>query len=269
MLSTSFGNEGYHLNLSITDDDPNREMQQMRELMSARVAGVVIVPSAKPRRETAEMLSKVPHVQLLRRVASLGDWFGFDDERAIVDAANHLIGLGHKRIAYIGDTIFPTGKARYAGFRRAMTEADLTIDGSLIMLGPPEANFGSESARKLVQGRKQPTAIITGAVLVTLGVVEQLSALNVKVPDQISIVGFGDGPWQRWWGPGLTTLKLPVEEITTGCALWLLHRLKTGMQPGRDPHMAVSPTTLVIRASTGAPKGGLVRRQTSLRSLSR
>ncbi|MCC6946150.1 MAG: LacI family DNA-binding transcriptional regulator [Bradyrhizobiaceae bacterium] len=260
ILSTGFESEGYHLTLSITDDDPNREMQQMRELMSARVAGVVIVPSANPRRETAEMLSKIPHVQLLRRIASLGDWFGLDDEQAIVDAANHLIGLGHKKIAYIGDNTFPTGKARYKGFRRAMTEAGLKIDDSLVLLGPPELKFGTEAVHKLVQGRKPATAIITGAVLVTLGVAEQLSKLNVKVPNQISIVGFGDGPWQRWWGPGLTTLKLPIEEITTGCALWLLHRLKTSRQQGKDPHIAVSPTTLVIRNSTAAPKSTRVLR---------
>jgi DNA-binding LacI/PurR family transcriptional regulator len=266
MLSTGLGSEGYHLTLSITDDDPYREMQQMRELMSARVAGVVIVPSANPRRETVEMLSKIPHVQLLRRVASLGDWFGLDDERAIVDAASHLIGLGHKKVAYIGDDIFPTGKARYKGFRRAMTEARLKIDESLVLLGPPESKFGAEAVHELIQGRKQATAIITGAVLVTLGAAEQLSTLNVKIPDQISIVGFGDGPWQRWWGPGLTTLKLPIEEITTGCALWLLHRLKTGMQPGKEPHIAVSPTTLVIRSSTAAPKSTRALRQSSLRT---
>lgn len=260
MLSTGFESEGYHLSLSITDDDPNREMQQMRELMSARVAGVVIVPSASPRRETVEMLSKIPHVQLLRRIASLGDWFGFDDEQTIVDSTNHLIGLGHKKIAYIGDNIFSTGKARYKGFRRAMTEAGLKIDDDLILLGPPEHKFGVEAVHKLVQGRKQATAIVTSAVLMTLGVAEQLSALNVKVPDQISIVGFGDGPWQRWWGPGLTTHKLPIEEVAIGCTLWLLHRLKTGMQPGKDPHIAVSPTTLVIRSSTATPKAGLARR---------
>jgi DNA-binding LacI/PurR family transcriptional regulator len=268
MLSTGLESEGYHLTLSITDDDPNREMQQMRELTGARVAGVVIVPSANPRRETVEMLSKIPHVQLLRRVASLGDWFGLDDERAIVDAASHLIGLGHKKLAYIGDDTFPTGKARYRGFRRAMTEAGLKIDESLVLLGAADAQFGAEAVRKLIQDRKQATAMITSSVLVTLGAAEQLSALNVKVPDEMSFVGFGDGPWQRWWGPGLTTLKLPIEDITTGCALWLLHRLKTEMQPGNGPHIAVSPTTLVIRNSTAGPKGARAPRQAAVRTQS-
>lgn len=251
-LSISFASEGYHLTLSLTDDDADREMQQMRELMSARVAGVVIIPSANPRRETVEMLSKIPHVQLLRRIDSLGDWFGLDDERAIFDSVNHLAGLGHQKIAYIGDNIFPTGKARYKGFKRAMKDVGVKIDDTLVMLGSAEAEFGAEAVRKLVQGRNPATAIITGAVLVTLGAAEQLTALKVKIPDQLSIVGFGDGPWQRWWGPGLTTLKLPIEEITTGCALWLLHRLKTELPEG-DPHISVSPTTLLIRHSTAAP----------------
>lgn len=260
-LSTSFESEGYHLTLSLTDDDADREMQQIRDLMSAQIAGIVIIPSADPRRETAEMLRKIPHVQLLRRIASLGDWFGLDDERAIHDSVDHLAELGHEKIAYIGDNIFPTGKSRYKGFKRAMKEAGLKIDDTLVMLGPAEAEFGAEAVRKLVQRRKRPTAVITGSVLVTLGAAEQLAALDVKIPAQLSIVGFGDGPWQRWWGPGLTTLKLPIEEITTGCALWLLHRLKAELPQGTDPHISVSPTTLMIRHSTAAPNGAR-RKQT-------
>ena len=120
VLSKCFENEGFHLALSITDDDRDTEMQQVREMVSARVAGLVIVPSAAPRRETLTLLQAVPHVQFLRRLPEIGtDWFGLDEERALLDATNHLLHLGHRRIAYIGDIIFPTGKARYEGFRRA------------------------------------------------------------------------------------------------------------------------------------------------------
>lgn len=254
IVSTALAREGYYVTLSITDEDPNRELQQLRELMSARVAGVVIVPSANPRVETVEMLSRLPHVQLLRRDPSLGDWFGIDDKRAIAEATDHLIGLGHKRIAYVGDNIFSTGRARLEGFRRAMAGAGCAIDDRLTLLGPPEPKFGSEAVDTLIRGRPQATAIISGAVIVTLGIAERLSARHLRIPEDISVVGFGDGPWQRWWGPGLTTLKLPVEEITIGCVLQLLHRLKTGMQQDEAPHGAISPSTLVVRQSTAPPR---------------
>jgi LacI family transcriptional regulator, repressor for deo operon, udp, cdd, tsx, nupC, and nupG len=254
-LSKCFERDGYHLALSITDDDPDAEFQQVRELLSAQVAGVVTVPCAVPRRETVELVRRVPHVQLLRRVPSLGDWFGMDDERAMRDAANHLIGLGHRRIAYVGDVIFPTGRARYDGFRRAHAEAKRKIDKSMLELGSPDTQFGAAAVARLLARRPAPTAIVTSSVLVTLGAADQLAASGVDVPGAVSFFGFGDGPWQKWWGPGLTTLRLPAEELATGCGLWLLHRLMSGQSMARgEPHVAITPTSMVIRGSTASPK---------------
>lgn len=254
MLSKCFERDGYHLALSLTDDDPAIELHEVRELLSARVAGMVIIPTATPHRETRTLLRMVPHVQLLRRVPSLGDWFGMDDERAMLDATNHLLALGHKRIGYIGDDIFPTGRARYEGFCRAHLEAKRKVDQSLVELGTADAKFGADAVTRLVARRSPPTAIVTSSVLVTLGAAEQLMELKVDVPGQISIVGYGDGPWQKWWGPGLTTLRLPTEELATGCGLWLLHRLKSSQRAKREePHISISPTSLVIRGSTAQP----------------
>ncbi len=257
MLSKCFEAEGFHLALSITDDDRDIEMQQVRELVSARVAGVVLVPSAVPRRETIALLRMVPHVQVLRRVAELGDAFCLDEERSMLEATNHLLALGHRRIAYIGDVIFPTGRQRYDGFRRAHAEAGCPIDETLVELGPPLHHFGVEAISRLMALPHPPTAVLTMAVQVTLGAVEQLTAMKVDVPGKLSVVGFGDGPWQQWWGPGLTTLRLPVEEIATSCGLWFLHSLRTGRwNSAREPHVAILPTTLVKRGSTAPPRIG-------------
>jgi LacI family transcriptional regulator, repressor for deo operon, udp, cdd, tsx, nupC, and nupG len=255
VLSKCFEANGFHLALSITDDNRDIEMQHVRELISARVAGIVIVPCAKPRPETLELLGMVPHVQILRRVPSLGDWFGMDDERAIFDATNHLLNLGHRRIAYIGDLIFPTGRARYRGFRRAHAEAGRKIDQTLIEFGPPDMRFGADATARLIAKRSPPTALVTTSVLITLGVAEQLIAMNVDVPDALSIVGFGDGPWQQWWGPGLTTIRLPVEELAASCGSWFVHHLK-GKLPQRRavPYISVSKTVLVLRGSTAPRK---------------
>jgi LacI family repressor for deo operon, udp, cdd, tsx, nupC, and nupG len=254
VLSKCFEDEGFHLALSIADDDRDVEMQQVRELVSARVAGIVIVPTAAPRRETLTLLGMVPHVQLLRRIPALGDWFGMDDERAMREATNHLLHLGHRRIAYVGDVIYPTGIARYEGFRRAHAEAHCAVDEALVELGPPGLKFGTEALTRLMERTPRPTAIMTSSVLITLGVAEQLMARNIEVPRALSFVGFGDGPWQRWWGPGLTTLRLPVQELATGCGLWFLHRLKNPPdEAAARSHVAVSHAALVVRGSTAPP----------------
>ena len=256
VLSKCFESEGFHLALSITDDDRDTEMQQVREMVSARVAGIVIVPSAAPRRETLTLLQSVPHVQFLRRSPALNaDWFGLDEERALLDATTHLLNLGHRRIAYIGDVIFPTGKARYKGFRRAFAEAACKIDETLVELGPPTIPFGIEALVRALAQRPAPSAVLTASVPVTLGVVEHLETLKIDVPGDLSVIGFGDGSWHKWWRSGLTTLRLPVNELATSCGLWLLHCLRTGRTiTNKEPHISISQSLLVVRNSTAAPK---------------
>lgn len=252
MLSRTFKTEGFHLSLSITDDDRDTELEQARELLSARAAGIVIVPCAVPRRETLTLVRMVPHVQLLRRIPALGDWFGMDDERAIYDVTKDLFDLGHRRVGYVGDTIYPTGKARYKGYRRAHFAADLKIDDSLVELGPPDTRFGEDAITRLMP--KRPTAVVTASVLITLAAVERLTMLNVAIPRDLSLIGFGDGPWQKWWGPGLTTLHLPAEELATECGHWILNRVKENSeQSSGAPHLTVLPITRVLRGSTAPP----------------
>jgi LacI family transcriptional regulator len=199
------------------------------------------------------LLKMVPHVQILRRVPGLGDWFGMDDEHAIQDATNHLFELGHRRIGYIGDVIFPTGKARYNGFRKAHSRAGHRLDEEVVALGPPDSRFGEEAVMRLVT--KKPTAIVTSSVLTTLGAAERLLTLRVPVPDTLSLVGFGDGPWQKLWGPGLTTLQLPAERIGAECGRWFLDQLGSDREEVREKtHVAVSAMSLVVRGSTAPPR---------------
>lgn len=253
-LSTCFEGNGYHLALSITDDNPEKELAKVQELVSTRVAGIAIVPSASPKRKTLEIFQKVPHVQILRYIPALGDWFGLDDERGILDAVRHLVSLGHRRIGYVGDIIFPTGKVRYNAFCKALAEAGIKPDKSLIELGFPSRDYGHKAVLNLMSKSPRPTAIIATAVQLTLGIAEQLTALNVKVPNEISVIGYGDGDWHQWWGPGLTTLKLPVENFSTSCGLWFVNSLeKKNPARSKTPHLSMSSITLLERGSTAAP----------------
>jgi LacI family transcriptional regulator len=135
---------------------------------------------------------------------------------------------------------------------------DRKIDKTVVELGPPNAQFGADAVQRIMSSRPAPTALITSSVQVTLGAAEQLMQMGVSVPASLSVVGFGDGPWQKWWGPGLTTVRLPTEELAKSCALWFLHHLKAKVDlPRAEPYLSISPTTMVLRSST-APlhKGG-------------
>jgi DNA-binding LacI/PurR family transcriptional regulator len=257
-LAETMSQHEHQVMLCETGDNRQNELHQIRDLAAAQVAGVVIVPTPKPHPDVARLLRSIPHVQLLRKVPALSqNWFGIDDHTVIHTATKHLVKLGHKRIAYIGGTTdIPTAAARFAGFRDALADAGLAEDAAFTELGSPSAaSHGADSLRRLLAGRKPPTAIVTGSIQITRGVLDAIHHDHLPIPDQLSVVGFGDEPGFSWWGPGLTTVSLPMHEIATACGVWLLHRLTTGNADGAQaaPYTSVSPGVLVERGSTARP----------------
>ncbi|OHV19216.1 LacI family transcriptional regulator [Parafrankia soli] len=254
-LSKNMEAQGFQLILSETDDDRMVELRHLRELSASRVAGVIIVPTARPHSESVKLLKAVPHVQLLRKHSSLGSqWFGVNDFDALRQATAHLVEQGHPRIGYVGGPAeLPTGAERLKGFRSALSGGNLSSEAGCIELGPPSSvEHGRQAVRRLLAGPSAPTAIALGSVQLTLGVLEELSRLDVKVPSELSVVGFGDEPGFSWWGPGLTTIGLPIQEMATGCGLWLMRRLTT--KPDDDSaYASVSPGSLILRGSTAPP----------------
>ena len=251
-LSICCDAEGYQVALSIADDSES-EARHLKELVSAHVAGIVIVPTSSPKLETHKLLRSIPHVQLLRRMTSTQSaWFGIDDEDCVRTGTKHLLELGHRSIAYIGGSMdLSTGRARLKGFRRALTEAHVKRKNTVEVLGPPTVEFGIEAMTRLMAGKSRPTALITGSVQVTQAVLETISALQISVPEELSVVGFGDAPGFDWWGSGLTTMKMPVQELATECGQWFLNTLKT--KATNDSHYtAIVPAQFVLRNSTAA-----------------
>jgi DNA-binding LacI/PurR family transcriptional regulator len=262
-LSRNVAEHGFQLMLSETDDDRVAELRQLRELSASRVAGVIIVPTAHPHADSVKLLRALPHIQLLRRHPSLGaQCFGLDDFETLREGTAHLVAAGHTRIGYIGGPVeLSTGAERLRGFRQALRDGGLAPDAAGVAeLGPPSSvEHGRQAVRDLLAGPSAPTALVTGSVLLTLGVMEELRASGADVPGRVSVVGFGDEPGFSWWGPGLTTMGLPVSEMAAGCARSLLHRLATKSPDAADAPSAALPGTLIPRGST-APAGAGPRR---------
>lgn len=255
-LSESYDRQGFRLVLSITGDDREAEHRHIRDLVSARVAGIIIVPTAKPRRESAVLLASVPHVQLLRHIPALGSaWFGIDDEVALEAATSHLIKLGHRCIAYVGGSpALSTGAARLRGVKRAFEVAGLAADSLRAIVGSPTINLGEDAVGLLLDAAVPPTAVVSGAVHVSEGILKALKRRAVEVPGQLSVVGFGDPIWFAWWGPGLTTIQPPIGSLATTCGLWFLDHIRNNDGAGMATHQATSQSTLVVRGSTTPPR---------------
>jgi LacI family transcriptional regulator len=243
---------GFQLVLAITEDNAESEARQVRALSEARAAGIVIVPSPAPRRETLALLRRMTAVQLIRCVDGLeAPWFGIDDEAALAQATEHLLGLGHRRIAYIGGPVaLSTGQARLAGYRAAFARRGLEAPASLIRLGMPRPDFAGQAFADMWTGADRPTAVVTGGARLTTGVVDAIGRLGLHVPGDLSVVGYGDA---TMLGADLTTVALPVREIALTCGEFLLRRIRENAETDETtPYRAMHGPTLAVRFSTAS-----------------
>lgn len=168
-----------------------------------------------------------------------------------VSATEHLIGLGHQRIAVIGgDRREPCGSDRIAGYRSAMAAAGLRVPPEYVRYGTVHDNPGHRQTAELLALPEPPTAVFACSDRLALGALRALREDGRSVPDDVSLVGFGDLPLARWSSPELTTVRQPLAEMAAA-GLRLLLRLRAGDQP--EEERTDLSTSVVVRQSTAPP----------------
>jgi LacI family transcriptional regulator len=175
------------------------------------------------------------------------DEVGFDDFNGTLQATRYLIDKGHRRIVFAGDiSSYPWLDRRFKGYEQGMRANRLRP--ILITSRNPEnfVEFGHNSARRILARSAQPTAVVAGNDEIAYGLWRALSRHGLKVPDQISLVGFDDREEAVLMDPPLSTVRVHKEEIGETCMKMLLERL-------HDSAMAFSrrilPTELIIRGT--------------------
>ncbi|MDE0545236.1 LacI family DNA-binding transcriptional regulator [Microbacterium sp. C7(2022)] len=167
-------------------------------------------------------------------------------------ATRHLIDLGHRRIAAItGPEDMMCSLARVDGYRSAMNAAGIEIDPSLIRFGDFHTTGGERHARDLLALADPPTAIFAGSDLQALGAIAAGTAAGLRVPDDLSVVGYDDIALSRWMSPQLTTVHQPLKRMGEEAARLAL-RLASGSTVD-TPRMDLA-THLVVRESTAPPR---------------
>jgi LacI family transcriptional regulator len=267
IVADTLAAESMQLMLSVTEDDPDREEKELRAMLQARPAGVIIVATAAPRRETLAMLGEIEFVELIRAHANApANAVLIDDSAGTSAAVRHLLGYGHRRIAYIGgSTDLSTGRERLAGFEAALAEKK--IAPVEIALGPPRPDFARHAVALMMARKDRPTGLVFGSSELTLGALQGLKAKNLEWPRDVSIVGYHDPAWFELVGAGITTVRVPVLEIAQAATRVLLNRISNedGAPSGTGRHTAMrfSPT-LVLRGSTMAVPSGHDRRKPAI-----
>ena len=164
----------------------------------------------------------------------------------------HLVDLGHRRIATItGPLELLSSRARLDGFRGALERSGIAVDEQLVRHGDFRVKAGYEQARSLLRLEDPPSAIFAGNDLSALGVLRAAREAGLRVPEDLSVVGFDDIPIAEWSTPSLTTVRQPLTEMAVMAVRTLLEGAGSGASPMRRIELA---TDLIVRESTASPR---------------
>ena len=255
LLESSLRSAGYTMLLEGTSGYPSGEREALERMMQNRVAGVIVVPSSNTTDPDAyiELVdSGVRTVVIDRFVEGLKtpQIIG-DDYRASRLSAEHLISLGHKRIAYLAipETSY-VGRERARGFRDSMKDAGLEVPDSSII----ETQFNDvDGARVMAELLKKnpPTAVIARHDVVAVGAIRAIYEAGYTVPEYISLVGNGDIWCSDALRVPLTSIRHPIEQMTEMAVGKLLDMLADKPVIKETVKFDVS---LVVRSSTAPPR---------------
>jgi len=171
-----------------------------------------------------------------------------DNRRAARQAVQYLLGLGHTHIACISNArpSYSAAPDRVLGYKDALMAAGITPDEDLIQYADFDPQSGFICMQTLLRAEKKFTAVFVASDNVAMGAKAALREAGLRIPDDISIIGFDDIPWAKYSDPPLTTIRLPAQELASGACLMLLD-LMQGSTPV-EQHMVLD-TELIVRKS--------------------
>ncbi|MFY1655073.1 LacI family DNA-binding transcriptional regulator [Solwaraspora sp. WMMB762] len=235
--------------------EPGRSWAE--QLLARRPVGVIAVYSAFTPEQHAQLAaSAIPLVALdpVGEPAHPTPSVGATNWNGGITATRHLLDLGHRRIAVISGPLNMLGaRARLEGCRAAMDSVGVRLDDHLVRSGRFFYEDGETHGRDLLDRPDRPTAVICGNDLQALGVYSAAWRLGLRIPQDLSVVGFDDIDNARWCCPPLTTVRQPLTEMASTAAGMVLALASGGVLP---QHRVEIGTTLVVRGSTAAPSTG-------------
>jgi LacI family transcriptional regulator len=261
VISAGCRARGYHLLLGQAEQS-STEGRLLGDMMSAdRVDGLLLLGDVLPedtRTEDMERLLQThSHVVTLGAHPSVAGELSIlvDDEQGLSLALDHLVALGHRSIGYIGQRIGPESweDQRRAAYRYFLSAHNLPYAAGADLVVTNQIESIREALRSLSALPDRPTAVVVGNDLTALLIINAARTMGIRIPDDLSVVGFDDIPFAALCTPGLTTVRQPIESMGQLAASALLDRI-TDTTPalplvGRIPKTLIFPPSLVCRES--------------------
>jgi LacI family transcriptional regulator len=247
---------GYTVIFGNSDESPEKERQYIQALLGRRIDGLLIAAAGSGSRAMLDLLirHKNPFVLIDRAIEGvpadtvIGDSVG--GARALTE---HLIGLGHRRIALVNGMLeVPTARDRLSGYRQSLRDHGIEPCQDLIVVGNYKRDGGYQAAQRLLALPldQRPTAIVAANNFIGVGVLEALREAQLAVPQDMAVVCFDDIELASALYPFLTVVAQPARTFGTIAMQFLLDRLDGAESP--PPRKVVLPPELIVRVSCGA-----------------
>lgn len=241
----------------------NVEWERVEDiLIRLAPAGIIITTQAMPCAPVLELAKRFPTVicsSLIDEINEAGiASVTIDNYSATYAATKYLLSIGHRKLAYIGNhSTFAYSRQRMAGFHAAMKESGLPVRADwTFQLFSADYFLAEEAAKELFKNEELPDAVLCCADVFGMAVVNVAGQFGIRVPQDLSVIGFDDLDIASMTTPALTTVAQPVDKLASQACELLLEEIGNGTARNRR---VILPTDLVIRNSTG-PKDGAASR---------
>lgn len=251
-IETEARKGGYSVIFCSTYNNRREEKDAIELLKSKQVDGIILSLSIDSSRELEELYREgYPVVQIDRKVpGSSFPTVSINNIESAYQATEHLIKLGHTAIAHItGDLATKTGQDRLKGFKKALTDHNLSPHEEWIVEGDYGKDSGYRGMKKLLQSGRKPTAVFAANDLMALGAYRAVFAEGLSIPADISLVGHDDIDLSAIVNPGLTTMTLPKRKFGRRAARILIDEIERGEIFANSEDIILT-TELVARQST-------------------
>ena len=246
---------GYHVIICQTHDQENLEIENINSLLNAQVDGILMsISNAKL--ETNEHFQKllrkgIPLIFFDRKKEIPGvSSVTIDDFKGAYDATKHLINQGCKRIAHLSNNremqIF---KNRYLGYKQAIIDSGLEFDEALVIETMSKVLEGRKTTKQFLAMKNKPDAIFSASDFTALGAIEEIKAHGLKIPEDISVVGFSNEPFTRFMELSITSVDQSPIEMGRIAAQVFLEEAGNDKKIKSEKQVVLSPE-LIIRDSS-------------------
>jgi LacI family transcriptional regulator len=249
---------GYRMMLFAERSD---EVTAYERLLDRSIDGVVLTTATLGSPLPAELRRRgLPFVYLNRESGTAADAAVVDNRHGAELAARELVRLGHTRVAGVfGPDDTSTGRDREHGFRQALAEEGIALPESQVRRGPFDFATGAAALPELLAAAPRPTAVFCGNDVIAIGVLDAALRAGVRVPDELTVIGFDDIPMASWASFELTTVRHDLHGMARAAARLLVERVTAGpagdanADSGADPRRVVFQPELVTRRTHAKP----------------